>query len=444
MNRPTKTTRRDLLTGTAAALAGTSLLRAEPALAAPPVDKTAPWHERRAQVERAWLDLLGDFPATVPALNPNLRKVTFEPGCPSERLTPEQLAVLKQQMDEEKGGIERFHVSFQTEADDRVTGWLLVPESARSQPTPAMICIHSTTKGSGKDQTVGISGATPDSRPDTTEGGRSYGLHLARHGYVTLSIDMLTDGERVEPGEEVLQSRPFYQRHPEWSIVGKNTWDIMRSVDFLQTLDFVDAKHIGCIGLSLGGHTAVFAGAFEPRLAATISVGGVLDWHRPAEHWARATGRYVYIKKFRPYVDDPTLPVPVDFDELMMLVAPRPLLILSSEWEFHNRRNLLDKCLDVAKVYRDWRDVEGLPSVLEARKARRSYQKTLSYYKERSDISPNKMESELESIGAGDCFAWFTYPGGHSYPPVARQYSLAWLDRWLDRDDRWYGRYARE
>lgn len=443
MNRPTETTRRDLIAGGAAALAGASLLRATPAQAATPAAKSAHWHGRRAAAERAWLDLLGDFPTTIPALEPIMRKVTLEPGCPSERLTAEQLAVLKQQMADEKGAIDRFHVTFQTEADDRVTGWLLVPESARDQSAPAMICIHSTTRGSGKDQTVGLSGATPVSQPDTTDGGRSYGLHLARYGYVTLSIDLLTDGERVEPGEEVMQSRPFYARRPEWSIVGKNTWDIMRSVDFLQTLDFVVPAQIGCIGLSLGGHTAVFAGAFEPRLAATISVGGVLDWHRPGEHWARGAGRYIYIKKFRPYVDDTTLPVPADFDELMMLVAPRPLLILSSEWEFHNRRNLLGKCLEVAKVYRDWRDVEGLPSVLEARKARRSYQKTLSYYKERSNITPEKMESDLESLGAGDCFAWFSYPGGHSYPPVARQFSLAWLDRWLDRDDSWYGRYAR-
>jgi hypothetical protein len=54
------------------------------------------------------------------------------------------------------------------------------------------------------------------------------------------------------------------------------------------------------------------------------------------------------------------------------------------------------------------------------------------------------METDLRSIGAGDCFGWFSYPGGHSYPPVARNYSFAWLDRWLDRDQRWYGRYARE
>ncbi len=199
-----------------------------------------------------------------------------------------------------------------------------------------------------------------------------------------MSIDLLTDGERIEPGAQVLDSRPFYQRHPQWSIVGKNTWDIMRSVDFLQTLDFVDARHIGCVGLSLGGHTSVFAGAFEPRIAATISVGGVLDWHRPGAHWSRDKGTYIYIKKFRPYIDNPELPVPVDFDELMMMVAPRPMLILSSEWEFDNRRGLLDKCLAVARVYVDWSDAEGLPSAVEARQARRSHEKTLSYYKERS------------------------------------------------------------
>jgi len=129
----------------------------------------------------------------------------------------------------------------------------------------------------------------------------------------------------------------------------------------------------------------------------------------------------------------------VDFDELMMLTAPRPLLILCSEWEFYNRRNLLDKCLNVSRVYREWRDHPDLPSIMAARQGRRSYEETLTYYKARYDIPPDKLETQLRSIGAGDCFGWFSYPGGHSYPPVARQYSLAWLDRWLDRDNRWYG-----
>lgn len=405
--------------------------------------KALPWLEQRQKIERAWLDLLGDFPTKAPALDARLQEVTLQPDCPSQRLTAEQLGVLKAQMKDEEGRITRYHVSFQTEPNDRVTAWLLVPVAVQHQPTPAMICIHSTTRGSGKDATIGLSGRTPVDPPDTDEGGRSYGLHLARQGYVTLSIDLLTDGERTEPECEVLDTRPFYKRHPEWSIVGKNTWDIMRSVDFLESLPYVDAKHIGCLGLSLGGHTAVFAGAFEPRLAATVSIGGVLDWHRPTETWSRSKGTYIYIKKFRPYVDDPKKPVPVDFDELMMLVAPRPLLILSSEWEFYNRRNLLDKCLTVAQFYRDWKDVKGLPSVSEARRQRKSYAKTLSYYKERYSITPDEMETQLRRIGAGDCFGWFSYPGGHSFPPVARQHTFAWLDRWLDRDDRWYGRFGR-
>jgi dienelactone hydrolase len=423
MKHNPKVSRRAMLAGGASALTGASLASPAP-VKADALAQEIPWPERRQRIERGWLDLLGDFPAEVPRLNPVQHRVTLEDGCPSGRLTREQLEVLKQQMADEGDGITRYHVSFQTQPNDRVTGWLLVPDSARRQATPAMICIHSTTRGSGKDQTIGLSGRTPADPPDTTEGGRSYGLHLARYGYVTLSIDLLTDGERIEPGANVLDSRPFYERHPEWSIVGKNTWDIMRSVDFLQTLDFVDPQHIGCVGLSLGGHTAVFAGAFEPRIAATISVGGVLDWHRPGEHWSRSRGTYIYIKKFRPYIDNPDLPVPVDFDELMMMVAPRPMLILSSEWEFYNRRNLLEKCLSVARMYLDWNDAEGLPSVIASRQARRSYEKTLSYYKERSDISPELMETQLRRIGAGDCFGWFSYPGGHSYPPVAKAIQL--------------------
>lgn len=187
--------------------------------------------------------------------------------------------------------------------------------------------------------------------------------------------------------------RPFYLKHPDWSIVGKNIWDVMRSVDFLQTLEFVDHKQIGVTGWSLGGHSALFAAAFEPRITATISNGGVLDWHRKASHWSRKpsswtpwkkadantssatierrfgfksnSGPYIYIKKFRPYIEDQSKKIPVDFDSLMMMVAPRPLMIISTKYEFHNHK-IFPKCLEAFKVYLHWRDTEGLPSVVAA------------------------------------------------------------------------------
>lgn len=395
-----------------------------------------PWPERRKEIERRWLQLLGDFPTEIPKLQPKLKEV------------------------ERKDGITRYHVSFQTESDDRVTAWLLVPHAARQKPTPAVICVHSTTWGSGKDATIGLSGRRPVDPPRDPQVGADYGLTHAQHGFVTLSIDLLTDGERIDPNHRVMDTRPFYLKHPHWSIVGKNTWDIMRSVDFLQTLNFVDHSQIGCTGWSLGGHTAIFAAAFDPRITATVSNGGVLDWYRHAGAWSRKpaswtpwkkgdpptsskklerrfgfktnSGPYIYLKKFRPYIEDQSKQIPVDFDSLMAMVAPRPLLIISTEQEFY-RHKFFPKARNTLDVYINWRDTKGLPSILKARQERLGYDLTLDYYKTQHLMKPDKIERQFSEFGAGDCFSWFSFPGGHAFPGVTRRLTFAWFDRWLGR-----------
>jgi dienelactone hydrolase len=447
MHNSKKSTRRELLGAGISALAG-SVICSNGELSADEnrigtanrdAEREAPWPERRKQIERKWLDLLGDFPTEIPDLRIEMKEVVKEDG------------------------ITRYHVSFQAESDDRVTAWLLVPDAAREKPTPAIICVHSTTWGSGKDQVIGLSGRRKIDPPRDPQVGAAYGLTLAQHGFVTLSIDLLTDGERIEPDERVMDTRGFYLKHPEWSIVGKNTWDIMRSVDFLQTLDFVDGKQIGCTGWSLGGHTAIFAAAFEPRITATVSNGGVLDWYRHADAWSRVprdnnwrpwkegvdaptnseklerrfgfktnSGPYIYIKKFRPYIDDQTKSIPVDFDDLMAMVAPRPLLIISTEQEFY-RHKFFQKAPNVIDVYINWRDAKGLPSVLKARQERLGYDKTLEYYETQHNIKPTKIVQQFSEFGAGDCFSWFSFPGGHAFPGVTRRSTFAWFDRWLGR-----------
>lgn len=396
-----------------------------------------PWPERRREIKRRWLDLLGEFPTEIPELRPEMQEI------------------------ERNDGITRYHVSFHCEPDDRLTAWLLVPHAAREKPTPAIVCIHSTTWGSGKDQVIGLSGRRPVDPPRDPQVGADYGRTLAQHGFVTLSIDLLTDGERIDDNHRVMDTRPFYLEHPEWSIVGKNTWDIMRSVDFLQTLDFVDPDRIGCTGWSLGGHTAIFAAAFDQRIVATVSNGGVLDWTRHADAWSRKpeswtpwrrgidpptssprleerfgfktnSGPYIYIKKFRPYIEDASRQIPVDFDSLMAMIAPRPLLVISTEHEFY-RHKFFPKAQQTLAVYADWRDVDGLPSALKARQERLGYAETLDYYQSQHRIKPDRIEQQLSQLGAGDCFSWFSFPGGHGFPGVARRLTFAWYDRWLGR-----------
>lgn len=401
------------------------------------------WPSQREKIKGEWLELLGDFPESIPELKPEMEKVAHEEG------------------------IARYHVSFQAEADDRVTGWLLVPDEVvekmekEKRPTPAILCIHSTTWGSGKDQVVGLSGRRPVDPPRDREVGAAYGLELARHGYVTLSIDLITDGERIEPKRRVMDTRVFYEKHPEWSIIGKTIWDSMRSVDFLETLDFIDSKQIGVTGWSLGGHSAIFAAAFDDRFTATISNGGVLDWWRHVSAWSREpsswipweegvdeptssaklekrfgfktnSGPYVYIKKFRKYIDNQNLPLPVDFDDLMAMVAPRALLVISSEHEFA-RHKFFAKVPKVIDVYANWKDAEGLPSAIGMRKERLGWDKTLEYYGTEYGMGPEKVEGMIEELGAGDAFSWFSFPGGHGWPGVAQRNSFAWFDRWLGR-----------
>ena len=324
--------------------------------------------EERKAIRKAWLDLLGPFPEAKPALKPEQERV------------------------EDVQGLECRHVTFQSEPDDRVPGLLLLPKRIEGK-SPAILCIHPTTHGAGKRLVTGLSGRASDEPALTPEQGGAYALELARWGYLPLSIDLVCDGERIPPGEIRYDTRWFYQRHPEWSAVGKNIWDVMRAVDFLHTLDFIDTSRIACIGHSLGGHTSLFASAFEPRIAAAVCNGGVYSWVRDEEHWYRfekepraPVDSYVYIKRFRPYLEDRGKPVPADFDGLMTLCAPRPLLLMQTESEF-KRDDTATKAARAAETYR--------------------------------------------FLDAGDRITTFTYPGEHNYPPVAKRFSFAWLDRWF-------------
>jgi dienelactone hydrolase len=354
--------------------AGTALVQAAAfggaaAQSAVPSGSEISWTERRRAIMDAWLDLLGPFPREIPELKPEMKRV------------------------DDIQGIECHYVTVQSEPDERIPGYLLIPEPATHKPGPAVLCVHPTTKGAGKKATVGLCGAGATDPAAPPERSWAYGLELARWGYVTLSIDLLGDGDRIPEGLSRYDTRAFYRRHPDWSAVGKNIWDVMRAMDFLAALEFVDASRVACLGHSLGGHTSLFSAAFDPRISAAVCNGGVYSWRRDEDHWSRPeraqsepVESYIYIRRFRPYLDDPAKPAPADFEELMMLVAPRPLLLMQTESEFQ-RDETVNKAARAAEVYR--------------------------------------------RLGAGDRIALFSYPGEHNYPPVAKRFSFSWLDRWF-------------
>ena len=97
------------------------------------------------------------------------------------------------------------------------------------------------------------------------------------------------------------------------TLMGERLWDTMRCIDFLMTMPEVDKERIGCAGLSLGGEMAMWLGAMDPRVAATVSAGYLTTMdHMEVNHcmcW-----------KF------PGLRELVDWEDVYALIAPRALM----------------------------------------------------------------------------------------------------------------------
>ncbi len=61
---------------------------------------------------------------------------------------------------------------------------------------------------------------------------------------------------------------PLYPDH-DWASLAVWAWGALRMVDYLETLDAVDASHVALTGHSRAGKTALLAGALDERIALT-------------------------------------------------------------------------------------------------------------------------------------------------------------------------------
>jgi hypothetical protein len=143
-----------------------------------------------------------------------------------------------------------------------------------------------------------------------------------------MAPDHFVAGHRI-PTEGSYTTSRFYKKHPQWTAVGKFTYEHSIAVDVLQSVKEVDPEAIGALGHSLGGHGAMFLAAYDDRVkAAAGHCSGSFFRHNPrVEAWARDHW-YVYFKHIRPALLEGRLP-PIDFHEIMALIAPRAFLDLS-------------------------------------------------------------------------------------------------------------------
>jgi dienelactone hydrolase len=252
------------------------------------------WHARRKLLEARFLELIRD---------------QHKPNRPPLDLQEHQRVLVDNEY-------ERRLISYQVEPCERARAFVGVPLKFTGK-APGIVALHGTFER-GIDQAAGL---VDD--PD-----KAYLDHLCRRGYIVIAPEHFVSGERVPP-EGAYDTTRFYEKHPEWTAVGKFTYEHSIAVDILAAMDEVDAERIGAMGHSLGGHGAMFLAAYDERIkAAACNCGASFFRHNPgAENWARDRW-YIYFKHMRPGLEKGELP-PIDFHEIMALIAPRAFLDVS-------------------------------------------------------------------------------------------------------------------
>jgi pimeloyl-ACP methyl ester carboxylesterase len=105
-------------------------------------------------------------------------------------------------------------------------------------------------------------------------------VNLAKRGYIVLTYDPVGQGERSQfwdaekgrsrfglgCGEHAVLGNPLYLLGS--SLARFRIWDGLRGLDYLTSLEEVDAKRIGCVGVSGGGTLTAYIGALDPRVSA--------------------------------------------------------------------------------------------------------------------------------------------------------------------------------
>lgn len=204
----------------------------------------------------------------------------------------------------------RFTIKMLVAESENISAYLYIP-SGKSKKHPAMLALHETNA-------IGKQGVDGQGKNKNL----AYARELAERGYVVIAPDYPSFGNSKD--------YDFAADRYE-SATMKGIFNHMRCVDFLVSRKDVDAGKIGVIGHSLGGHNAIFVGAFDSRLKVVVTSSGwtLLDFYNigPASQkyggrlgpWAQ--DRYMPLLRTK-YNLDPEK-IPFDFDEVIATIAPR-------------------------------------------------------------------------------------------------------------------------
>lgn len=244
-------------------------------------------------------ELLGGFPKQRTPLNPKTLEVRDFPGYRREKFV------------------------FESRAGMPVLGYLLLPKAAKT-PVATAICIPG--HGRGVDDIVGI-GADGKDRTQKVFYQYDFAVQAVEQGLAAVAIEPIGFGCRRDarnkvkgPEQKACEPVAGAALMLGQTILGWRVWDVMRTIDWIETRPELDSKRVGCIGISGGGTCTLFATALEPRIKAAMVSGYLNTFRACVMSIAHCIDNYV-----------PGILNWAEMYDVAGLIAPRPLFSEAGE-----------------------------------------------------------------------------------------------------------------
>lgn len=166
-------------------------------------------------------------------------------------------------------------------------------------------------------------------------------IGLARKGYVILTYDPISQGERkwLGDGDHDRLRRKIILSGMEVS--GLMFWDSIRAIDYLSSRPEVDPQKIGVTGVSGGGFNALYTAVLDERVTAVAPNGFATTLEALVKR--AIAGCCAYLPNLNQYAD---------MKNIYSFIAPRNLLILGGYMDYLSDR--------ILPIYGTARNVYGL------------------------------------------------------------------------------------
>ena len=211
----------------------------------------------------------------------------------------------------------------QTQAGMAQLGYLLTPLNAKG-PLATMICVPG--HGRGVDDIVGIDDKGRD-RTDKAGYQHDFAIQVVEGGMAAVAVEPIAFGcrrdERTKKkslGTSACQPVAGAALLLGETMVGWRVYDVMRTIDWIETRKELDAARVGLMGISGGGTITTFAAALEPRLKAAMISGYLNTFKSSIVAMSHCIDNYV-----------PGILNWCENYDVASLIAPRPLFVESGE-----------------------------------------------------------------------------------------------------------------